>query len=106
MENAGAGTEGACVRERIRGLMAAQPFAVLCTQGGGQPYGSVIAYAFDPDLRSFVFGTPVATRKYRLLGQCEHLVLQGTLLQRGEPVEQGGDHLWIQYNHHQLEARE
>lgn len=63
------------VRERIRGLMAAQPFAVLCTQGGGQPYGSVIAYAFDPDLRVVVFATPMATRKYRLLGECEHVAL-------------------------------
>jgi uncharacterized protein YhbP (UPF0306 family) len=64
-----------CVRERIRSLMAAQPFAVLCTQGGGQPYGSVIAYAFEPELRAIVFATPVATRKYRLLGECEHVAL-------------------------------
>ena len=32
-------------RQRIRSLLEEQPFAVLCTQGGGQPYGSVIAFA-------------------------------------------------------------
>ena len=36
------------IRQRIRALLNEQPFAVLCTQGGGQPYGSVIAYAVGP----------------------------------------------------------
>ena len=38
------------LRERIRTLMDAQPFAVLCTQGEGQPYGSVIAVVLSEDL--------------------------------------------------------
>ena len=38
------------LRERIRTLMTEQPYAVLCTQGGGQPYGSVIAFAANPEL--------------------------------------------------------
>jgi nitroimidazol reductase NimA-like FMN-containing flavoprotein (pyridoxamine 5'-phosphate oxidase superfamily) len=63
------------VRERIRALLAEQPFAVLCTQGDSQPYGSVIAFAFGEDLRSVAFCTPVATRKYRLLSQCERVAL-------------------------------
>jgi len=63
------------VAECIRALVAEEAFAVLCTQGDGQPYGSVVAYAFDPELRSFVFATPRATRKYRLLSQCEQVAL-------------------------------
>jgi uncharacterized protein YhbP (UPF0306 family) len=63
------------VAECIRALVAEEPFAVLCTQGEGQPYGSVVAFAFDHDLRSFVFATPRATRKFRLLSQCNRVAL-------------------------------
>jgi uncharacterized protein YhbP (UPF0306 family) len=63
------------VRERIRALIHEQPFAVLCTQGEIQPYGSVIAYAFSDDLDAMAFSTPVATRKYRLLSQCDNVAL-------------------------------
>jgi hypothetical protein len=52
-----------------------EPFAVLCTQGEGQPYGSVVAFAFDQDLQTFVFATPMATRKYRLLSECDRVAL-------------------------------
>ena len=61
--------------ECIRALVAEEPFAVLCTQGEGQPYGSVVAFAFDHDLKSFVFATPRATRKFRLLSQCDRVAL-------------------------------
>jgi nitroimidazol reductase NimA-like FMN-containing flavoprotein (pyridoxamine 5'-phosphate oxidase superfamily) len=63
------------VIESIHRLVEGEPFAVLCTQGGGQPYGSVVAFAFSQDLRSFVFATPVATRKYRLLSECDRVAL-------------------------------
>ena len=63
------------VRQRIRALLDEQPFAVLCTQGGGQPYGSVIAYAVGPDLCAVTFATPKATRKYRLLCECASVAL-------------------------------
>jgi nitroimidazol reductase NimA-like FMN-containing flavoprotein (pyridoxamine 5'-phosphate oxidase superfamily) len=63
------------VVESIQALVHSEPFAVLCTQGGGQPYGSLVAFAFSEDLRSFVFATPVATRKYRLLSECKHVAL-------------------------------
>jgi uncharacterized protein YhbP (UPF0306 family) len=63
------------VAECIRGLVEEEPFAVLCTQGEGQPYGSVVAFAFDPDLKSFVFATPRATRKFRLLSECDRVAL-------------------------------
>ncbi|MGD8516411.1 MAG: pyridoxamine 5'-phosphate oxidase family protein [Anaerolineae bacterium] len=61
--------------ECIQALIREEPFAVLCTQGGGQPYGSVVAFAFDPDMGSFVFATPVATRKFRLLSECDRVAL-------------------------------
>ena len=62
-------------RQRIQALLNEQPFAVLCTQGGGQPYGSVIAYAVGPQLCALTFATPKATRKYRLLCECESVAL-------------------------------
>ena len=60
---------------RVRRLVEDQPFAVLCTQGQGQPYGSLVAYAMTDDLASAVFATPKATRKFRLLSQCDHVAL-------------------------------
>jgi hypothetical protein len=61
--------------KQIRDLVMQQPFAVLCTQGGGQPYGSVVAFAFSHDLSTAVFATSVATRKYRLLSECDNVAL-------------------------------
>ena len=63
------------VRHRIQRLAARQPYAVLCVQGGGQPYGALVAFSFSDDLRYFVFATPIATRKYRLLSECSHVAL-------------------------------
>lgn len=59
----------------IRRLVDSQPYGVLCTQGQGQPYGSLVAYAMTPDLGSAVFATQKATRKYRLLSECVHVAL-------------------------------
>jgi uncharacterized protein YhbP (UPF0306 family) len=63
------------VRERIRQLADKQPYAVLCVQGEGQPYGALVAFVFSEDLRYAVFVTPIATRKYRLLSECDHVAL-------------------------------
>jgi nitroimidazol reductase NimA-like FMN-containing flavoprotein (pyridoxamine 5'-phosphate oxidase superfamily) len=60
---------------RIRGLLMEQSYAVLCTQSQSQPYGSLIAFAASDDLKTIVFATPVATRKYRLLTECENVAL-------------------------------
>lgn len=60
---------------RIRHLVETEPYAVLCTQGGGQPYGSVVAFAFSRDLRHAVFATLTTTRKFRLLSECDHVAL-------------------------------
>ena len=63
------------IHEQIRALLDDQPFAVLCTQGGGQPYGSVVAFAVSKDLSAVTFATPVATWKYRLLSECDRVAL-------------------------------
>jgi nitroimidazol reductase NimA-like FMN-containing flavoprotein (pyridoxamine 5'-phosphate oxidase superfamily) len=55
------------VRSRIEGLLRREPYAVLCTQGDGQPYGSVVAFAAENDLRTLVFATGRETRKFRLM---------------------------------------
>lgn len=59
----------------IRRLLDGQLYGVLCTQGQGQPYGSLVAYAMTRDLDSAVFATQKATRKYRLLTECAHVAL-------------------------------
>jgi len=73
-ERAGAAADVA-VQARVRLLAESQPYAVLCTQGDGHPYGSLVAFAFSQDLRHAVFVTPVATRKYRLLSECDNVAL-------------------------------
>jgi hypothetical protein len=60
---------------RIKRLVESQPYGVLCTQGQGQPYGSLVAYAATADLAYAVFATPKATRKFRLLSECDHVAL-------------------------------
>ena len=59
----------------IRDLLTQQPFAVLCTQGRGQPYGSVIAYAINEALDTAVFSTGRATTKYGLLKECDRVAV-------------------------------
>lgn len=61
--------------ERVRRLVFAQPFGVLCVQGEQQPYGALIAIAFTEDLKHAVFATPVTTRKYRLVSECDRVAL-------------------------------
>jgi uncharacterized protein YhbP (UPF0306 family) len=63
------------LRERIRELVERQPYAVLCTQSRTQPYGALIAFAFDKQLKQAVLATPIATRKYRILSECDHVAL-------------------------------
>ena len=63
------------LRVRIQTLLDREPFAVLCTQGGGQPYGALVAFAFTDDLAHLVFATPVTTRKYRLLRECDRVAV-------------------------------
>ena len=60
---------------RIARLVRERPYGVLCTQSESQPYGSLVALAATEDLTTFVFSTPIATRKYRLLSECDHVAL-------------------------------
>jgi nitroimidazol reductase NimA-like FMN-containing flavoprotein (pyridoxamine 5'-phosphate oxidase superfamily) len=55
------------VEAEIRELCSEQPFAVLATQGGGQPYTNLISYAFSENFEHLVFATPAQTRKYLLI---------------------------------------
>lgn len=59
----------------LRRLLDGQLYGVLCTQGQGQPYGSLVAYAITPDLNSAIFATQKGTRKYRLLSKCAQVAL-------------------------------
>lgn len=55
---------------RIKNLLEKQPLAVLATQGNGQPYTSLMAYAFTDDLRYILLATAMSTRKHRnILGE-------------------------------------
>jgi hypothetical protein len=73
--SAGCGTQDQALRDQISQLLGEQSYAVLCTQGGGQPYGSLVALAVTDDLSAAVFATAITTRKYRLLCDCEHVAL-------------------------------
>ncbi len=61
--------------DQIFRLVNQQSFCILCTQGESQPYGSLIAYAFTDDLKHFFFTTPKATRKFKLLSECQRVAL-------------------------------
>lgn len=63
------------MKETLRQLLESQRFCVLCTRGDRQPYASLIAFAFTPDLKKIYFSTPTSTRKYRLLEACDRIAL-------------------------------
>lgn len=52
------------LHQLLKELFARQKLCVLATQGGGQPYGSLVAFAETEDLRNIVFATRRDTRKY------------------------------------------
>jgi nitroimidazol reductase NimA-like FMN-containing flavoprotein (pyridoxamine 5'-phosphate oxidase superfamily) len=51
----------------LKTLLASQRLAVLATQRGGQPYGSLVSFAATQDMREILFATTRATRKYENL---------------------------------------
>ncbi len=61
--------------DRIRALVEGELYGVLCTQGSEQPYGSLVAFAFAPDLSAAAFATPITTRKFQLLSACDRVSL-------------------------------
>lgn len=48
----------------LKALFASQGLAVLSTHDHGQPYSSLVAFASSEDLKSLIFATTRATRKY------------------------------------------
>lgn len=57
-------------KKKIQDLLQSQKLAVLATQGDGQPYTSLMAYAFTDDLRFLLVATSISTRKHaNLMGE-------------------------------------
>ena len=52
------------LKEAIKGILDLQKLSVLATQGDGGPYGSLVAFAATADLKTLLFATTRATRKY------------------------------------------
>ena len=52
------------LQQTLKDVLAAQRFCVLATQGQGQPYGSLVAFAETQDLKQLVFATSRDTRKF------------------------------------------
>lgn len=65
----------ASIENRIRNLVKTQKYGILSTQGRGQPYGSLMAYAMDDTLKVGIFATHIETRKYKLLEECDRVAL-------------------------------
>lgn len=52
------------VHKEIGDLLATQRLAVLATERTGQPYTSLMAFAYTPDLKTIVVATGASTRKH------------------------------------------
>ena len=48
----------------LRELLGSQRLCVLATQGGGQPYGSLVAFAQTEGISALLFATGRRSRKY------------------------------------------
>ncbi|MEE4242464.1 MAG: pyridoxamine 5'-phosphate oxidase family protein [Desulfopila sp.] len=57
------------IQEQIASLLGSQHLTVLSTQREGQPYSSLMAFAFTPDLVNIAVATGKSTRKYQNLMQ-------------------------------------
>jgi nitroimidazol reductase NimA-like FMN-containing flavoprotein (pyridoxamine 5'-phosphate oxidase superfamily) len=53
------------IQEKIANLLGSQQLAVLSTQRDGQPYSSLMAFAFTLELANIVVATGKSTRKYQ-----------------------------------------
>jgi nitroimidazol reductase NimA-like FMN-containing flavoprotein (pyridoxamine 5'-phosphate oxidase superfamily) len=57
------------IQKEISSLLSSQKLAVLSTQRDGQPYSSLMAFAFSSDLKDIVVATGRSTRKHQNLVQ-------------------------------------
>ena len=64
MTPGGAPSPVAQLETQVRELFRTQGLAVLSTQGEGQPYSSLVAFAATPGLDALLFATTRTTRKY------------------------------------------
>ena len=55
------------IQIKIANLLSSQQLAVFSTQRDGQPYSSLMAFAFTPDLANIVVATGKSTRKHQNL---------------------------------------
>jgi len=63
------------LEKAIKDLLASQQLAVLATQGGGQPYASLVAFAATGDLKHLVFATTRTTRKFANISEESRVAL-------------------------------
>jgi len=63
------------VKQDISDLLNKESFAVLATQGQGQPYTSLMSFNATEDLKKIVFSTPQETRKFELLKKSDKVAL-------------------------------
>jgi nitroimidazol reductase NimA-like FMN-containing flavoprotein (pyridoxamine 5'-phosphate oxidase superfamily) len=91
------------IQETIKNLLSSQRLAALSTQRNGQPYTSLMAFAYTDDLKEFVVATGKATRKHQnILQDCRvsllidnrsnreedfHSAMALTVLGKAQPVE-------------------
>lgn len=67
------------VQEKIHALLSSQRLAVLSTQRDGQPYSSLMAFAFTADLKNIVIATGRSTRKHQnIVQECRVSLLVDT----------------------------
>lgn len=52
------------IKEILLDLLSSQKLGVLGTHQAGQPYGNLVAFAAHLDLKSIIFATTRATRKF------------------------------------------
>ena len=52
------------LRRILQRLLTTQNFGVLCTQNGGQPYGTLVCFVASDDLARLWFATTRSTRKF------------------------------------------
>lgn len=62
-------------RERVTHALTSNAYAVLATEGSGQPHASFMAYATLDDARRLVFATYRDTRKYANMTQNPRVAL-------------------------------
>jgi len=67
--------EGGDLHQLLKQLFAAQRLCVLATQGRGQPYGSLVAFAETEGIDSLLFATSRESRKYSNLSSDPRVAL-------------------------------